>query len=379
MSKDTKDIAILVFPTHPSIMHEVKLTTIKKLKENNIIISKIIQEKNFFSLYLNKPIKASNILSSFVGIKKIEIACSSQNDIKTIIDKIIKIGQKIIIDEKFFIRVYSENSNFLPRDIEFLATGLLVEKLSNRLSRPSTNEVTASKVMRVYIGNFKSYISWKTLDGIRGNSFGKIKRKAFILIYNEISLFSLKKIIQMGFFPDILILYWDYMDLKNILLSLHQILNHITIHKFKLQLLKLNLLIPKNNHINTDILVNLLIIDICSYFSDLIDVIIPFNLILHPIWLIEYSINFCIKNGKIPWMPILFEEDLNFIHIPKNFNNSNLIASTLTRKKFNTYIVLRNKIRRKSDNFRKNVKAYSIKKGLLNIRPNYIDNILNSI
>ena len=203
---------------------------------------------------------------------------------------------------------------------------------------------------------FKSYISWKSLDGIGGNSYGKIKKKAFIIIYNQISLFSLKKIIQMGFFPDILILYWDYMDLKNILLSLHQILNNITIHKIKLKLLQLNLLIPeKNKVINTDILLNLLIIDICSYFSKLIDVVIPFNLILHPSWLIDYSINFCIKNGKIPWMPNLFEEDLNFISPSQNFNNNRLEALNVKRSKFNAYREVRNKIRIriKSDIFQK--------------------------
>jgi hypothetical protein len=32
-----------------------------------------------------------------------------------------------------------------------------------------------------------------------------------------------------------------------------------------------------------------------------------------------------------------------------------------------------------SDTFRKNIKVFTIQKGLLNIRPNYIDNILNSI
>jgi hypothetical protein len=383
MSRHTKDLPILVFPTYPSIIDDVKLTTIKKLKENDIIVYRIIQEKSFFSIYLNKPIKASIIISSFVGIKKIEIACSCPNNMKSIINKIVKMGQKIIIDEKFFIRVLSENSKFLSRDIEFIATGLLVEKLSNRLSRPSTNEESASKVIRVYIGKFKSYVSWKSLDGIRGNSYGKIKKKAFIIIYNQISLFSLKKIIQMGFFPDILILYWDYIDLKNILLSLHKILNNISISKLKLKLLQLNLLIPEKNNlntsINTDILLNLLIIDICSYFSNIIDVVIPFNLILHPTWLIDYSINFCIKNGKIPWMPNLFEEDLKFIPLIQNFNNSIRETTNLKRSKFNAYIEVRNKIRIKSDNFRKNIKVFSIQSGLLNIRPNYIDNILNSI
>jgi hypothetical protein len=381
MSRDTKHLALLVFPTYPSIINDVKISTIKKLKENNIIIYKINQEKYFFSMYVNKPIKASNIISSFVGIKKVEVAYSSPNNIKSIINNIIKIGQKIILDEKFFIRVFSENANFLPRDIEFIATGLLVEKLANRLSRPSTNEESASKIMRVYIGNVKSYISWKSLNGIGGNSFGKIKKKAFIIIYNQISLLSLKKIIQMGFFPDILILYGDYMELKNILLSLHQILNNISIHKLKLKLLQLNVLIPERNDLNTDILLNLLIIDICSYFSKLIDVVIPFNFILHPSWLIDYSINVCIKNGKIPWMPNLFEEDLNFISPSQNFNNIGLEALNVKRSKFNAYKEVRNKIRIriKSDIFQNKIKVFSIQKGLLNIRPNYIDNILNSI
>jgi hypothetical protein len=185
----------------------------------------------------------------------------------------------------------------------------------------------------------------------------------------------------MGFFPDILILYGDYMELKNILLSLHQILNNISIHKLKLKLLQLNVLIPERNDLNTDILLNLLIIDICSYFSKLIDVVIPFNLILHPSWLIDYSINVCIKNGKIPWMPNLFEEDLNFISSSQNFNNIGLEARNVKRSKFNAYKEVRNKIRIriKSDIFQNKIKVFSIQKGLLNIRPNYIDNILNSI
>jgi hypothetical protein len=185
----------------------------------------------------------------------------------------------------------------------------------------------------------------------------------------------------MGFFPDILVLYWDYMELKNILLSLHQILNNISIHKLKLKLLKLNVLIPERNNLNIDILLNLLIIDICSYYSNLINVVLPFNLILHPSWLIDYSINVCIKNGKIPWMPNLFEEDLNFIFPSQNFNNNRLEALDVKRSKFNAYIELRNKIRIriKSNIFQKNIKVFSIQKGVLNIRPNYIDNILNSI
>jgi hypothetical protein len=379
MSRDIKPVALLVFPTHSSIINDVKLSAIKKLEENNIIINRIIVEKYFLSIYLNKSIQAANILSTCLGIKKIEIASTSPNNIKSIVDKITNIGQKIIIRENFFIKVYSENSNFLSRDIEFIATGLLVEKLSNRLSRPARNEESASKVIRVYIGNSISYISWKTLDGIQGNSYGHIKKKAFIIIYNQISFFSLTKIIQMGFIPDILILYLDYIDLKNKLISLHQILSTIPTHNLTLKLLELNSLVPKRDDINTDLLLNLLVIDICSYFSALIDVVIPFNLILHPIWLIDYSISLCIKNGKIPWMPNLFEDDLKFGTLNQNFNNIKVQSDNLKELNLKDYIKVRNKTRIKSDNFEKNIKVFSIKRDSLNIRPNYIDDILNSI
>ena len=377
MTRDKEELLVLVFPTHHSISNDVKISTIKKLKENNIIIYRLVMEKYFFSIYLNKPIQASNILTSCLGIKKIEIAYSSLNNIKAIVEQIINVGQKIIINEKFFIKVYSENSNFVSRDIEFIATGSLVEKLSNRLSRPSRNEESANKVMRVYVGKSKSYISWKSLDGIQGNSYGQLKKKVFIIIYNQISLYSLKKIIQMGFVPDILILYWDNIDLKNKLISLHNIITNIPINKLKLKLLQLNLL--NQNNLYSDILLNFLVIDIYSYHSPLVNVIIPFNWIVHPVWLIDYSINLCLENGKFPWMPNLFEDDLKVSDWSKTFNNNIEQSNNFKRGKFKDYIKVRNKIGIKSENFVKNIKVFSIKKGSLNIRPNYIDNILNSI
>lgn len=377
MTRDKEELLVLVFPTHHSISNDVKISTIKKLKENNIIIYRLVMEKYFFSIYLNKPIQASNILTSCLGIKKIEIAYSSLNNIKAIVEQIINVGQKIIINEKFFIKVYSENSNFVSRDIEFIATGSLVEKLSNRLSRPSRNEESANKVMRVYVGKSKSYISWKSLDGIQGNSYGQIKKKVFIIIYNQISLYSLKKIIQMGFVPDILILYWDNIDLKNKLISLHNIITRIPINKLKLKLLQLNLL--NQNNLYSDILLNFLVIDIYSYHSPLINVAIPFNWIVHPVWLIDYSINLCLENGKFPWMPNLFEDDLKFSDWSKPFNDDIEQSNNFKRGKFKDYIKVRNILGIKSENFVKNIKVFSIKKGSLNIRPNYIDNILNSI
>ena len=69
-------------------------------------------------------------------------------------------------------------------------------------------------------------------------------------------------------------------------------------------------------------MLNFLVIDIYSYHSPLINVVIPFNWIVHPVWLIDYSINLCLENGKFPWMPNLFEDDLKFSDWSKTFNNT---------------------------------------------------------
>src|SRR5829696_6803374 len=159
MNRDNKELTLLIFPTSTTIIKDVKLSTIKILKKNKISISNIMMEKNFFSIYTKKTIKAMRILSSCLGIK------------------IVNVGQKIIVNEKFFIKVFSENPNFVARDLEFIASGLLIEKLASKSSIPSHNENTASKIIKSYIGKSKSYICFKTVEGIGGMTFGYIKKK----------------------------------------------------------------------------------------------------------------------------------------------------------------------------------------------------------
>jgi hypothetical protein len=68
MTREIKELRLLIFPTSPTIINDVKLSTIRILKKNKILISQIIMEKSFFSLYTTKTIKALRILSSCLGI-----------------------------------------------------------------------------------------------------------------------------------------------------------------------------------------------------------------------------------------------------------------------------------------------------------------------
>ena len=375
MTKNSKEITLLIFPTSPAIINDVKISTIRILKKNKILVSQIIMEKSFFSFYTKKTIKASRILSSCLGIKKIEIAYATPNETSLIVNKIINVGQKIIMNEKFFIKVFSENPNFIARDIEFIATGRLIEKLASK-SSISSNESSADKIIKSYIGKSKSYICIKSIEGIGGMTFGHLKNKIFIIIYDRYSIYCLKSIILRGFIPEILILFWDHEDLKKKLFSIHAILNGTNNKKIKLQLLQLNSIISKKEVIKNNFLLDVVVIDICSYINELINIVLPFNLFVHPLWLIEYSFNSCIQKGKIPWFPFLFENNL-IITIDQNlFLNSSF---DFTKKNFINFKEEKNKIQKRSTDFKKKIKIFYVQIKSSNIRPNYIDNILNSI
>lgn len=377
MTRDIKELRLLIFPTSPTIINDVKLSTIRILKKNKILISQIIMEKNFFSVYTTKTIKALRILSSCLGIKKIEIAYSTSNQTSTIVNKILNVGKKIIMNEGFFIKVFSENPNFIARDIEFIATGLLIEKLASKSSIPSHDEYSANKIIKCYIGKSKSYICIKSVEGIGGMTFGYLKKKVFIIIYDPYSIYCLKNIILRGFIPDILILFWDNEDLKKKLFSIHGILNSTNNKKIKLQLLQLESIISKTKDIKNNFLLDILVIDICSYINKLINIVLPFNFFIHPLWLIEYAMNSCIQKGKIPWFPYLFEGNLK-INLDQKFKFLNS-SFDFTKGNFIDFKEEENKIRKKSTYLKKNIKIFYVRIKSLNIRPNYIDNILNSI
>ena len=376
MTRDTKELTLLIFPTSRAIIKDVKLSTIKILKKNKILISQIIMEKNFFSLSTKKTIKALKILSSCLGIKKIEIAYSTSNDTKSIVNKIVYVGKKIIMNEKFYIKIFSENPNFVARDLEFIATGLLIERLASKSSIPSHTESSANKILTSYIGKSNSYICIKSVDGIGGMTFGYIKKEVFIIIYDQYSIYCLKNVILRGFIPNILILFWDCIDLKNKLFSIHNVLNNIHNNKIKLQLLQLNFLISKEKYNKHNFLLDIIVIDICSYLNTLINVMFSFNLFVHPMWLIEYSFLSCIQKDKVPWFPCLFEENL-LINLPSN--NKFLKSSFNSPKENFTNFKERYRIRNRSLDLKQNIKTFYIEIKPLNVRPNYIDNILNSI
>ena len=372
----SKDIKLIIFPIHRHLLKDIKVSIIKTLKSNNVKSYKITTENSFLVLATQNYLYVFNLLSNSSGIKKIGLAVSTSNDIKNILGLILSVTKKIILsNERFQVKVVSENSDFISRDLEFMATGLIIDKTKYQSLKPNNYKGINIKKIYCYIGKLNSYVPIKLIDGIGGLPFNYNKKKIFSVYYNDYSLNCIKTISNFGFIPEIFIVYSNVFDLSKKLKLLHPIFSKMGNRRISISLL------PSDMKFT---------VDDCQYEEFLMlksiimsnndpNVLVPFSFYTHPFWMMEKIINLCYKNNKIPWIPMAFSDpdeciDLQFKNdLIKNFENR--INKRIRTGNISDY-------KKSSFRFsflRKEIKNVTFVMNSSNIRPNYIDNILNSI
>jgi len=372
-----KDIKLIIFPIHRHLLKDIKVSIIKTLKSNNVKSYKITTENSFLVLTTQNYLYLFNILSNFLGIKKIGIAVSTSNNIKNILSLILSVTKNIILyNERFQVKVVSENPDFISRDVEFMATGLIIDKTKYQSLKTNNSNGMNIKKIYCYIGKLNTYVLIKLIDGIGGLPFNYNKKKIFSIYYNNYSLNCIKTISNFGFIPEILIVYSNISDLTKKLKLLHPIFSKMGNRRISVSLLPTDLKFT---------------IDDCQYEEFLIlksiimsnndpNVLVPFSFYTHPFWMMEKIINLCYKNNKIPWIPMAFSDPDECIDL--HFKNDDLIKNF--ENKINKKIRTGNISDDKKSSFkfsflRKEIKNVTFVMNSSNIRPNYIDNIINSI
>ncbi|HET9773431.1 MAG TPA: hypothetical protein VFP25_00460 [Nitrososphaeraceae archaeon] len=372
-----KDIKLIIFPIHRHLLKDIKVSIIKTLKSNNVKSYKITTENSFLVLATQNYLYVFNILSTFLGIKKIGLAVSTSNNIKNILSLILSVTKNIILyNERFQVKVVSENPDFISRDVEFMATGLIIDKTKYQSLKTNNSKGMNIKKIYCFIGKLNSYILIKLIDGIGGLPFNYNKKKIFSIYYNDYSLNSIKTISNFGFIPEILIVYSNSSDLTKKLKLPHPIFSKMGNRRISIRLLSTDLKFT---------------IDGCQYEEFLIlksiimsnnhrNVLVPFSFYTHPFWMMEKIINLCYKNNKIPWIPMAFSDPDECIDL--HFKNNDLIKNF--ENKINKKIRTGNISGDKKSLFRfsflrKEIKNVTFVMNSSNIRPNYIDNILNSV
>ncbi|MDX1373853.1 MAG: hypothetical protein R3321_15365, partial [Nitrososphaeraceae archaeon] len=175
------------------------------------------------------------------------------------------------------------------------------------------------------------------------------------------------------FTPQILIIYFNTNNLRRYLKDLYHIFLKMEKRRTSVKILKISFRLDDNIcHFN-----ELDLFKSIFPFIDVPDVLIPFSLYRHPLFMVEKIINLCYQNRKIPWLPLIFLDMDKDEFVIGNAEISDIFQ---IKNRFSPHPKLDNN----KEKFRiqlnlKNIKTISFTMTSSNIRPNYIDNILNSI
>lgn len=373
------NIKLIIFPVNRQLLDFLKVSIKNILINNKVKNYKITSEKSFLVIEVKDYLQVSQWLSNCSGIKRIGISVSTANNIKDILDMIVCVTDRITYSRKYFkIKVFSENSMYIPRDIEFMATGLILERLKFKNLKPTGFNRSDVTDVYCYISSSGCYIVYKFIEGINGLPFGYLKKSIFCICYDPYSLKSIEIISKFGFIPQILILYSSTNNLIKHLKCLYHVFLKMQMKQISVKLLKIYF----NFDDNISDFDELKLIQLILSHIENVDVLIPFSFYTHPFSIIDKIITFCYQKRKIPWLPFAFLDLNNNTHFFSNTHISYIFEdkdkSSLRQKPNNRLLKSGESLNIQALNL-KNIKTISFTMTSSNIRPNYIDNILNSI
>lgn len=369
-----ENIKLLIFPVSRYLIDFIKISIKNILLKNKVKNYKVISENDFLVLEVRDYLQVSQWLRNCSGIKRIGISVSTSVQIRDILDMIAYVADRTIYSKNHFkINVFSENPNIISRDIEFIATGLILEKFNVKKLTPFRTHGTDVTNIYCFILKSHCYVIYKFIEGAGGLPLRYIKKKIFCVCYNNYSINSIEKISNYGFIPQILIIYSNRNSLTKYLKDLHHIFLKMENKRISVKLLKIAFSFDNNvSNLN-----ELNLFQSIIPFTDIPDVLIPFSFYTHPLYMVEKIINLCYQNRKIPWLPLMFLDINKDEFVIENNEISNIFQ---IKNRFSPHPKSKNKKEKFSDRLNlKNIKTVSFIITSSNIRPNYIDNILNSI
>ena len=216
---------IVIFP---SIFAENKIAllmaNIKKiLKNHSENFTKISRDGKLILVDANDPVLASSTIGLLFGIRKIVIAKQIQNDFKSVVDEITRVGSSLLLKgEKFYVNVDGVPKGYVIKDVELSATSSLIDKNKKVNASPGTKE-NHDKLLFTYITKSNAYVSMFDDKGLGGTVNNSQNEKIICGISDEFSAISCLETIKQGFEVKIVIFYQKYSDLVNLVKILTKI------------------------------------------------------------------------------------------------------------------------------------------------------------
>ena len=364
---------VVVFP---SLFAEKKISlliaNIKKiLKIQNQSFGRISRDGNLILVDANDPVFASSSINLLFGIKQIIIAKQIENNFKSVVDEITKVGSSLLLKgEKFYVNVEGTPKGYVNKDVELSATSTLIENNKKIDARPGTEE-KYDKLLFTYITKSKAYVSIFSDKGLGGTVNNSQDQKMLCGIFDEFSAITCIEAIKQGFEVKVIVFYNKYTELIDLVKILQKILPRTLKTKSEIEFYKIPNLgkdFNSKNFLTNEILLKIAVKEKISH------IMLSLSPLIFPSTVIKKLQEHAFRLGLTPHIPLSGIESGIFInakeiglekYIPKI---EKLLRTKIVDK--NTKKVSENSIR----NILKNRRVVTVKLG-----PNVVHEILDSL
>ena len=318
----------------------------------------------------SRPVELASQLTTLFGIEKVAIAKMASTNFSDLSNAIVEVGSKIIMPgHSFYVKVIIQQAakyDYVNRDVEFAASGMLTTRLSSINARPAKSEQEASHLILTIVSKESAYVCIQVFSapgGLVAGSQGRVLSS----IHSSLSFLSCLMAAKAGFECTIVLPYADESELESNAKLAHTFATKTGTKKQTILIMPINVsakgadaLMPKEKMMSR--------ILIRHEYSR---IVFPLTTAVHPIWLIESIMQETLSAGKTPFAPLVFMSSELVTHAEDVGIELDLTVARFTRDKLQKYSS-------RIDSEAK-VAIRHTKRLELEVGPNYLHDIIDSI
>jgi hypothetical protein len=293
---------VIAFPS-PFADERALAQTIQKATRRTI---RIKVECNCIICEASDVVELASQLASMFGIDSVAIANKVSRNFSDLTAAIVEVGSKVIAPgDMFYVKVIIQPAakcDYVSRDVEFAASGILAARLASIKALPAKTEKGANCLVLAVIGKESAYVCIQVMaapGGLIVGSHGRVLSS----IHDSLSCLASLMAAKAGFdCTSVVLPYVDESELE-INAKLLQLFAARTGRK-KQTILAMPINVPAKGIVS--VLLKEKIISKILVQCQNNRIVLPLTAAVHPIWFIETIIQGTVFAGKMPFAPLLF-------------------------------------------------------------------------
>jgi hypothetical protein len=319
----------------------------------------------------SRPVELASQLATLFGIDKVAIAKMAPTNFSDLSNAIVEVGSKIIMPgHSFYVKVIIQQAakyDYVNRDVEFAASGMLTTRLSSINARPAKSEQEASHLILTIVAKESAYVCSQVFSapgGLVAGSQGTVLSS----IHSSLSFLSCLMAAKAGFECTIVLPYADESELESNAKLAHTFATKTGTKKQTILVMPINVSAKKGADA---LMLKEKIISKILIRHEYNRIVFPLTTAVHPIWLIESIIRETLSAGKTPFAPLVFMSSELVTYAEDAGIELDLTIARFTRDKLQKYS---SRIDSEAKVAIRHTKRLELKVG-----PNYLHDIIDSI